>query len=285
MIKKLFLLALNGLAVFCNAVFTRYVVWKDRAFCETFVYLKKGEKAYKFDLYLPDSGSEVPLIIFLHGGAWWSGSRKHIEPLCLEMRNHGYAIASVSYSRSGRAKFPNQLQEIKEAYSFLKTNEFNVNFTDEIVFWGVSAGAFLTNLAVMEEGIEAKKVISFYSPSHLPLLIEQSFLPFASNFVISYFLGYNCRSSRSKAENAVINIISGKDQRYLIFQGQRDMIVPEEQSAFLNAELRRNGYQTQFELRPDFYHGDLRLNYGKDRELILKFLLGGFTAKAQGLKD
>ena len=63
---------------------------------EDIVYAEVSERALKLDLYLP-AQQTGPLIVYVHGGAWRSGSKRDV-PL-LGLVKSGYAIASVDYSR------------------------------------------------------------------------------------------------------------------------------------------------------------------------------------------
>ena len=67
-------------------------------------YARAGEQALKLDLYLPEGRAQAPLIIWVHGGAWRSGSKKDM-PLG-KLVSEGYAVASVDYRLSTQAKFP-----------------------------------------------------------------------------------------------------------------------------------------------------------------------------------
>ena len=67
-------------------------------------YARVGEHVLKLDLHLPAGKPRSPLIVWVHGGAWRSGSRKDV-PIS-KLAGDGYAIASVDYRLSPEAKFP-----------------------------------------------------------------------------------------------------------------------------------------------------------------------------------
>ena len=41
------------------------------------VYVTDGHERQKLDLYIPDTGENLPLIIWVHGGAWRGGDKAH----------------------------------------------------------------------------------------------------------------------------------------------------------------------------------------------------------------
>src|SRR5689334_17342158 len=80
-------------------------------------YAQVDEVPLMLDLYLPSGKAREPLIVWVHGGAWRSGSRKSM-PLS-SLVEEGYPIASVDYRLSTQARFPAQVHDIKAAIRFL----------------------------------------------------------------------------------------------------------------------------------------------------------------------
>src|SRR5215471_9548644 len=56
-------------------------------------YVERGTKNQVLDLFLPEqpSGRPLPLMIWIHGGAWMAGS--HASPPVLYLVGKGYAVA------------------------------------------------------------------------------------------------------------------------------------------------------------------------------------------------
>src|SRR6476620_2226887 len=82
------------------------------------VFARSNQGPLKLDLYLPPGSQSGPLIVWIHGGAWRSGSRDEL-PLG-ELVREGCAAASVDYRLSTTAKFPAQIHDIKAAIRFLR---------------------------------------------------------------------------------------------------------------------------------------------------------------------
>src|SRR5437773_12580793 len=70
-----------------------------------------SKRSLKLDLHLPAAKPRAPLIVWVHGGAWRSGSKKDM-PLG-GLVAEGYAVASVDYRLSTEAKFPAQIHDLK----------------------------------------------------------------------------------------------------------------------------------------------------------------------------
>jgi len=58
-------------------------------------YVPDGHQNQLLDLYLPAAGEDLPLTIYLHGGAWLTGSKNQLPAIGYVEK--GYAVASVEY--------------------------------------------------------------------------------------------------------------------------------------------------------------------------------------------
>ena len=48
-------------------------------------YVTDGHERQKLDLYVPETGENLPLIIWIHGGAWRGGDKTHYMPKVLRL--------------------------------------------------------------------------------------------------------------------------------------------------------------------------------------------------------
>jgi acetyl esterase/lipase len=161
-------------------------------------YARVGEDLLKLDLYLPtaedraseaDKGSAAsPLVVWVHGGAWRSGSKADVPILPLARR--GFAIASVDYRLSPVAKFPAQVLDLHAAIRFLRVNAGAYGIDPKrIAVAGSSAGGHLAALVGVSADVEeltgkrkekeesdsqVGAVVSFYGASNLESILSQS---------------------------------------------------------------------------------------------------------------
>ncbi len=117
-------------------------------------YGKAGGRAMLLDLYLPEKGNQpMPLIIWIHGGAWMSGSKDNPSP-ALRFTADGYAVAQVGYRLSQEAKFPAQIHDCKAAVRWLRANAQKHNLdSNKFAAWGSSAGGHLVALLGTSGGV------------------------------------------------------------------------------------------------------------------------------------
>ena len=108
------------------------------------VYGKIGERELKMDLMVPKEKSEnpLPVVVWIHGGAWLEGTK---EPnVALPLVKYGFVTASIEYRLTPEAIWPAQIHDCKAAIRFLRANakKFNID-PGRIGVWGSSAGGHL----------------------------------------------------------------------------------------------------------------------------------------------
>ena len=124
-----------------------------------------------FDLYLPvndsfDRTADQTIVLFIHGGAWVSGLKTHVNPYVKEFTKRGYASATIEYSLLSKAALTEDemddatlaknrtlslfrdLDEIDACIYTMKSCLVDLGFTGNLrlVIGGVSSGAHLTML-------------------------------------------------------------------------------------------------------------------------------------------
>jgi len=97
-------------------------------------YATHGGPSQTLDLYAPKKAKEVPLIVWIHGGAFLFGSKEGVP---LHLLLEGYAVASINYRLSFEAVFPAQLEDCKAAVRWLRAHadEFGID-PNRIGVWG-----------------------------------------------------------------------------------------------------------------------------------------------------
>src|SRR5580658_8511094 len=112
-------------------------------------YVTGGSPSQRLDLYAPKKAKQVPLIVWIHGGAFLFGSKEGfpVEPVPLHLLLEGYAVASINYRLSPEAVFPAQLEDCKAAIRWLRAHADEIGIDpNRIGVWGASAGGNLAAL-------------------------------------------------------------------------------------------------------------------------------------------
>ena len=156
-------------------------------------YAPGGGPSHLLDLYLPASaasGKAVPLVVFIHGGGWHSGSKDGCPAKFLA--SYGYAVASINYRFLKDAVFPAQIEDCRTALRFLRSQAAKYHIQpDHVAVWGGSAGGHLaallgTSAAVnfgtkpvaatavgkVDESVRVQCVIDMYGPVEFRTLMN-----------------------------------------------------------------------------------------------------------------
>jgi acetyl esterase/lipase len=116
------------------------------------------------DLYLPkvSDSQATPIIVYIHGGGWWEGSKDTCPGNTFASR--GYAIACVEYRLAkidgcpADYSFPAQLYDVKAAVRWLRSNSATYGLDpNKIAAMGESSGGHLAALLGTSYGIQALK--------------------------------------------------------------------------------------------------------------------------------
>ncbi len=127
-----------------------------------------GTYTLHIDIAAATAGSGPrPIVLWIHGGGWSSGSYNAIFAGALLLRSRGIHVAGIDYRLSGQAIFPAQIEDVKGAVRFLRANAaaFNVD-PDRIGAWGSSAGGHLTALLATSGDVAALEGTSGGNMAH-----------------------------------------------------------------------------------------------------------------------
>jgi acetyl esterase/lipase len=119
----------------------------------------QGFRPLLLDLHVPAAaaaGSPVPVVVWLHGGAFWSGDRRYLpsnlapNAVFDSLVAAGIAAATIDYRLSGEARFPAQLDDLRAAIRYLRVNASTWGLDVERVgVWGESSGGIIAALAAL----------------------------------------------------------------------------------------------------------------------------------------
>lgn len=95
------------------------------------------------DLYLPNDADEpLPVIIWVHGGAYVGGDKSDARLYATALASEGYAVISMNYERAPEAKYPTPITQLGEVCAWVRTNAEAYTLDPErLILAGDSAGA------------------------------------------------------------------------------------------------------------------------------------------------
>jgi acetyl esterase/lipase len=247
-------------------------------------YVTNAHPRQTLDLFRPadHGGRKLPLIVWIHGGAWRVGEKDWINVPYLVGR--GFALASIDYRLSGDAPFPAQIRDCNAALNFLLDHAEAYGFdTNRVVIAGASAGghlALLTGLARIEEfGARAFKpcaVIDFFGITDLAALSESITDPGTRADMdesTELLLGGPLSEIPEKGRKASpTTYIRGDNPPVLLLHGDKDWLVPIDQSRLMLDALRKAGVKSELIAIDGVGHDGPEFESPDTRRKVLAFL-------------
>jgi acetyl esterase/lipase len=221
-------------------------------------YGKAGDRPLLLDLYSPEKiDGSVPGLIFIHGGAWRSGKREDYRVYTIHFAKLGYVAATVSYRFLPAATFPAQIEDVKCAVRWMRSQSARIHVDPErMAVLGGSAGGHLALLAAYSPGKEALEgkgcnagvssrvaaVVDFYGPTDLTTPFAR-----AASQVKNLLGGKSFEEAPDLYRLASpLSHLTKEAPPTLIFHGTIDDVVPVDQADALAAKLKELGVPHEY---------------------------------------
>ena len=252
-------------------------------------YASVGALTLKLDLHLPEMSPRAPIIVWVHGGAWRSGSKSSM-PLG-KLVEAGYAVASVDYRLSTQARFPAQIHDLKAAIRFLRGHGDDWKLpTNHIVIAGDSAGGHLAALVGVSNGhaelegavgndpkqrSAVQGIISFYGGANLTTILKQS-TPHGLGVrvpALDLLLGGQPEAVPELARLASpVFLVDRSDPPLLLLHGDQDPQMPISQAHELMGAYKKLSLPAHLEVVHGAAHGGAAFYDAERMEIVKAFL-------------
>lgn len=240
------------------------------------VYAERETGPLHMDLYRPAGQHGVPVVLFMHGGGWFTGDRTLAPDLHRHFAQRGLAMASIDYRLSGQAIFPAQLHDVRSAIRYLRNHAEELGLDGNVGLWGASAGGHLAALAGLtgdrqqlpdepDEG-DADVRVQVVAESYGPVdLLGENVPPGDSLPGLPPEMGPTARllgglpelvPDRAHAASPLSYVTSAAPP-FQISHGTSDNLVPHQHSELLHEQLVKAGVSSELYLVHDFRHGFL----------------------------
>lgn len=236
------------------------------------VYSVVGKDSIRLDVYYMERPEEpLPLIIWIHGGAWRGGDKRSAR-FARELLGKGYAVASINYRLSGKATFPAQIIDCKAAVRWLRANAQYYNIDpSRFAAWGGSAGSHLAALLgtaedmpewekgkFLEYSSRVQAVVDWFGPTDFSRMddIPGRMVHLAADSPESALIGAAVGDHPNLVAYAnPITYVKPYNPPFQILHGKDDLLVLPNQAELLNEAFIKVGLSPDFELLDSTGHG------------------------------
>lgn len=270
-----------------------------------------GTKTLELNLYLPAHASApVPVVLFVHGGGWSSGSPDDERKFLDLLLDQGVGLATTSYRFSQEAIFPAQVHDVKGAVRFLRSHASELELDAcRIGAWGTSAGGHLVSMLALTNGdpyfegtsggnlttsSRVHAAVVYYAGSDLLPINSEFTMPVhydhdAPGAMIGNLIGFppglgQIVANPSAYPNEVallalaspITHVSHDDPPCFLAHTVLDSIIPVSQSVRLHDALVQAGVPSSLRLVPgNMHHGSLGPSVDSAAAQFLHLVLAG----------
>jgi acetyl esterase/lipase len=228
------------------------------------------------DAYLPASqGQDLPAMVLIHGGGWWSGNRAYPRSVAETLARKGWAAFSIGYTldTASLSGYPVQVEECQAALRWIERHaaEFHVD-VHRLAVYGGSAGGYLASmLAVLGPGrphyVPVAAAVSISGPDDPALLVKEyrehdacrptgCAITYAALNHLSWFLGCpldRC-SARLLREASPVYHVTRQTPPFFLYNSSEE-IIPLSQATTMQTALRREGVPVRLMVIPGTSHG------------------------------
>jgi acetyl esterase/lipase len=226
----------------------------------------------------PKDGRPLPVIAYIHGGAWLGGDRSGGHGrLAGYVAGGEYAGVAIGYRLTREAIWPAQIHDCKAAIRWVRANAKKYNLDpDRIGVVGDSAGGHLVAMLGTSGGVKelegdlgphkdvssrVRCVVDLFGPSDLLAMKDypSSLNHDAASSPEGKLVGGRVSDKKDVAIAASpVTYVSADDPPFLILHGNKDMVVPYNQSERLSGALKKAKVECSFVTVDGGGHGGFR---------------------------
>jgi len=244
-------------------------------------YADNDNPRQKLDLFLPKtrkSDKPLPVVAFIHGGAWMAGNKNGGGRMVAPYVASGeYAGASIAYRLSQEAIWPAQIHDCKAAIRWLKANAKKHKLDpDRIAVWGTSAGGHLAAMLGVSGDVKQLEgkiggnlefdsrvacVVNWFGPTDMLTIgkYPSGLKHDAPNSPEAKHLGGAIHETKPAARSASpVTHASKGDAPTLTMHGTEDRTVPFNQGERIHEALTKAGVDSVFVKMIGAGHGGFR---------------------------
>ena len=208
------------------------------------VYAQVPDRGYTnkpltMHLVIPQDKKPHPVILYINGGGFINANKDGYMQQWLDLAEHGYVVASMTYRVAPTSTFPAPLEDVKSAVRFLRANaeKFHIDAKHIGVFGG-SAGGYLAAMAGTTNGVKGfDKGENLSYSSDVQAVVDVYGVSDVTKIGADY--------------SAAVQ----KAAPFLLMHGDADVLVSPSQTELLRAELAKHNIEATRYLVKGAAHG------------------------------
>lgn len=242
------------------------------------IYMKSGGAAFTFDVFKPKSPNGGALMWLVSGG--WFSTHEGISPaLAKTFNDEGFTVVEVVHGSQPRYHIDEIVKQIRRAVRFVHANAATYGIDpNRIAISGGSAGGHLSLMIattgdngdpdakdpVDRASSKVKTVVAFFPPTDFLNWGKPDYIPlkdpamaiFVPAFGINAMTATADRIKEVATADSPITYLTAAMPPTLLIHGDKDPLVPLQQSQEFDAKLAALGVEHKLVVIPGGVHGE-----------------------------
>lgn len=207
----------------------------------------------KADFHYPQTETERPGILMVHGGGWEYRSRADMTDTANELARQGFVVMNIDHRFAPEYQFPAQLHDLQVAMRWFRDNagKYRVD-RERIGAWGFSSGAHLVSMLGVVSGKESPLNEPWGGEELEPGAVVAGGLPsdfdkFEGGRRLRQLVGVSYEEAPEAHRNASpIHHVHPGAPPFFLFHGSWDALVPIAHAEDFAEALRDDGVPVEF---------------------------------------
>jgi acetyl esterase/lipase len=201
------------------------------------------------DIYRPNDQARHPIIMFIYGGAWNSGSKSMYPFVAATLARLGNVVVVPDYRLYPEVQYPAFLQDCAKAFAWTVGHAPKLQGDGRIFLMGHSAGAYNAAMLALDASLlEAAGTSPARITGFIGLAGPYDFLPTVDPAVIAVF------KSRDNPATQPVNYVHAHIPPMFLAAGASDTTVKPQNTLSLAEHARKVGGQALVKIYPGLGH-------------------------------
>jgi acetyl esterase/lipase len=227
---------------------------------------------HKLDLYLPKGQKDLPVMVFIHGGAWKKGSKNGFQKLGRTFAKHGVGTVVANYRLTPQVKHPEHIKDVARAFAWTYKNIAKYGGkADQIFVSGHSAGGHLVALLATDD--------IYLKAQGLSLANIKGAIPISGPLLVKNKEVFGDEESCRQA--SPLNHVTGHTPPFLFLYAEKDIPYCDKMTKAMVEAVRKTKGQADYQMFKGRNHGSIVGNIPNEGDPVAQAMLT-FIGKHSG---
>ena len=235
------------------------------------------------DLYRPLGRENYPVLMFIHGGAWVSGSKEDVANFGPAFASRGIGVVTVNYRLSPTVTHPAHIEDIARAFAWVAENIADYGGDpSRIIVGGHSAGGHLASLLTFDsQYLEAVK----HSPDEIAGVLSVSGVYWIDDWIVQWAHGAFPKDKKGRDAVSPIKLVHEDAPPFLVLVSQDDYPNLIDEADAMVAALEKAEIDTTFAHIPERDHYSVIQYIGTKRDKATEVMLEWLNSTFEKAED